>query len=132
MKMINETRKILNTPDLKLSSTCVRVPVIRAHSESVNIEFSESIQPAKAIEILNNSPGVDVFEDYKSNKFPMPIDVMQKDNIAVGRIRTDLSNANALELWLCGDQIRKGAALNAVQIAEILNQKNYEQIKSLS
>ena len=127
MKMINETRKILNTPDLKLSSTCVRVPVIRAHSESVNIEFSESIQPAKAIEILNNSPGVDVFEDYKSNKFPMPIDVMQKDNIAVGRIRTDLSNANALELWLCGDQIRKGAALNAVQIAEILNKRNYEQ-----
>ena len=132
MKMINETRKILNIPDLKLSSTCVRVPVIRAHSESVNIEFNDNIQPSKAIEILNNSPGIDVLEDYKSNRFPMPTDVMQKDNIAVGRIRTDLSNSNALELWLCGDQIRKGAALNAVQIAEILNKKNYEQNQSLS
>ncbi len=132
MKMINETRKILNIPDLKLSSTCVRVPVIRAHSESVNIEFSDNIQLSTAIEILNNSPGIDVFEDYKSNRFPMPIDVMQKDNIAVGRIRTDLSNSNALELWLCGDQIRKGAALNAVQIAEILKKKNYEQNQPLT
>ena len=132
MKMINETRKILNIPDLKLSSTCVRVPVIRAHSESVNIEFKNNIQPAKAIKILNDSPGIDVFENYKANRFPMPMDVMQKDNIAVGRIRKDLSNANALELWLCGDQIRKGAALNAVQIAEILNKKNYEQNQSLS
>tara|TARA_Y100000589_G_scaffold316203_1_gene340701 strand:+ start:70 stop:1125 length:1056 start_codon:yes stop_codon:yes gene_type:complete len=127
MKMLNETRKILNIPDLKLSSTCVRVPVIRAHSESVNVEFKEIIQPLKAVEILKNSLGVDVIEDYKLNRFPMPIDVMQKDNIAVGRIRTDLSNPNALELWLCGDQIRKGAALNAVQIAEILIKRNYEQ-----
>ena len=132
MKMINETRKILNIPDLKLSSTCVRVPVIRAHSESVNVEFQNSVQLSKATEILNNSPGVDVFGDYKTNRFPMPIDVMQKDNIAVGRIRKDLSNPNALELWLCGDQIRKGAALNAVQIAEILNKTNYEQNQSIS
>ena len=127
MKMLNETRKILNIPDLKLSSTCVRVPVMRAHSESVNIEFKDIIEPLKAVEILNNSPGVDVIEDFTLNRFPMPIDVMQKDNIAVGRVRTDLSNPNALELWLCGDQIRKGAALNAVQIAEILNKRNYEQ-----
>ena len=127
MKMLNETRKILNIPDLKLSSTCVRVPVMRAHSESVNIEFKDIIKPSKAVEILNNSQGVDVMEDYTLNRFPMPIDVMQKDNIAVGRIRTDLSNPHALELWLCGDQIRKGAALNAVQIAEILIKRNYEQ-----
>ncbi len=123
MKMINETRKILNISDLKLSSTCVRVPVIRAHSESVNIEFDDIISSFKAAETLKNSPGVDVIEDYKLNRFPMPTDVMEKDNIAVGRIRTDLSNPNALELWLCGDQIRKGAALNAVQIAEILLNK---------
>tara|TARA_Y100001970_G_scaffold286787_1_gene409817 strand:- start:20621 stop:21664 length:1044 start_codon:yes stop_codon:yes gene_type:complete len=127
MKMLNETRKILNISDLKLSSTCVRVPVIRAHSESVNIEFEDIISSFKAVETLKNSAGVDVFEDYASNRFPMPTDVMEKDNIAVGRIRTDLSNPNALELWLCGDQIRKGAALNAVQIAEILIKKTYEQ-----
>ena len=127
MKMINETRKILNIRDLKLSATCVRVPVIRAHSESVNIEFEDIIQPSKALETLNHSPGVDVFEDYQLNRFPMPTDVMEKDNIAVGRIRKDLSNRNALELWLCGDQIRKGAALNAVQIAEILLKRNHEQ-----
>ena len=127
MKMINETRKILNIPDLKLSSTCVRVPVIRAHSESVNIEFEDKIEPSQAVKKLNNSDGVDVFEDYELNRFPMPVDVMERDNIAVGRIRKDLSNCNALELWLCGDQIRKGAALNAVQIAEILIKNNYEQ-----
>ncbi len=131
MKMINETRKILNIHNLKISSTCVRVPVMRAHSESVNIEFEEIIQPLEAVKTLNNSPGIDVFEDFQSNRFPMPIDVMRKDNVAVGRIRTDLSNSNALELWLCGDQIRKGAALNAVQIAEILIKKNYEQNQSI-
>ncbi len=126
MKMINETRKILDEPSLKLSATCVRVPVLRAHSESVNIEFEESIHPRDAISKLKQSKGIDLIEDYKSNRFPMPEDVKEKDNIAVGRIRTDLSNPNALELWLCGDQIRKGAALNAVQIAEILLRNTYE------
>ena len=130
MKMVNETRKILNIPDLRLSATCVRVPVIRAHSESVNIEFEDVITTLKAVDALKSASGVDVLEDYKLNRFPMPIDVMEKDNIAVGRIRTDLSNRNALELWLCGDQIRKGAALNAVQIAEILIKRNYEQNQS--
>ncbi len=122
MKMIKETRKILNNPNLKLSATCVRVPILRSHSESVNIEFSGIIKPYDAISKLKESKGINVIEDYKSNRFPMPQDVKEKDNIAVGRIRTDLSNPNALELWLCGDQIRKGAALNAVQIAEILLQ----------
>ena len=126
MKMINETRKILSNPSLKLSATCVRVPIPRAHSESVNIEFSRPIKPHEAILKLEESKGIDLIEDYQTNRFPMPEDVQQKDNIAVGRIRTDLSNPNALELWLCGDQIRKGAALNAVQIAEILLPNHHE------
>ena len=126
MKMINETRKILNNPGLKLSATCVRVPILRAHSESVNIEFFQSVDLFEAISKLKLAQGIDVIENYKINRFPMPEDVKEKDNIAVGRIRADLSNPNALELWLCGDQIRKGAALNAIQIAEILLRNNHE------
>ncbi len=120
MKMVNETRKILNIADLKLSATCVRVPVLRAHSESINIEFAGEVEPKDALEELKKSPGIEIIEDYKNNRFPMPNDVMGKDNVAVGRLRTDISQPNGLELWLCGDQIRKGAALNAVQIAELL------------
>ena len=120
MKMIKETRKILNIPDLKLSSTCVRVPVLRAHSESVNIEFEDIIKPSHAIDQFKKANGIEIIEDFGKNRFPMPNDVMGRDNIAVGRVRTDISNPNGLELWLCGDQIRKGAALNAVQIAELL------------
>ena len=120
MKMVNETRKILNIPDLKISATCVRVPVLRAHSESINIEFEGLVKPKDALDKLNKSPGIEIIEDYQNNRFPMPNDVMGKDNIAVGRVRTDISHPNGLELWLCGDQIRKGAALNAVQIAELL------------
>ena len=126
MKMINETRKILNIPELKLSATCVRVPILRAHSEAVNIEFFQSVDFMQMLSKLKTSKGIDVIEDYQSNRFPMPEDVKEKDNIAVGRVRSDLSNPNALELWLCGDQIRKGAALNAIQIAEILLQNNHE------
>ena len=126
MKMVNETRKILNIKDLRISATCVRVPVLRAHSESVNIEFEESIDPILATQILQESNGLRIIDDCKLNRFPMPSDVMERNDIAVGRIRKDLSNPNALELWLCGDQIRKGAALNAVQIAEILLPKNHE------
>jgi len=120
MKMVNETRKILNIADLKLSATCVRVPVLRAHSESINIEFASAVEPKDALEELKKSPGIEIIEDYKKNRFPMPNDVMGRDNVAVGRLRTDISHPNGLELWLCGDQIRKGAALNAVQIAELL------------
>ena len=120
MKMVNETRKILGIPDLRLSATCVRVPVLRAHSESINIEFRDLIKSKDALNKLNNSSGIEVIEDYKNNRFPMPNDVMGKDNVAVGRLRNDISHPNGLELWLCGDQIRKGAALNAVQIAELL------------
>ena len=120
MKMVNETRKILNIADLRLSATCVRVPVLRAHSESINIEFASVVELKDALEALKKSPGIEVIEDYKNNRFPMPNDVMGRDNVAVGRLRTDISHPHGLELWLCGDQIRKGAALNAVQIAELL------------
>ena len=120
MKMVNETRKILGDPNFALTATCVRVPVLRAHSEAVNIEFTEPFPVKKAYEILDSTPGVEILEDLKNNRFPMPQDVSGKDSISVGRIRQDISNPNALELWLCGDQIRKGAALNAVQIAELL------------
>ncbi len=120
MKMINETRKIMALPNLSLTATCVRVPVLRAHSEAVNIEFSEPFPSAKASKVLSNAPGIELIEDVQNNRFPMPTDVAGRDLIALGRIRNDLSNPNALELWLCGDQIRKGAALNALQIAEML------------
>ena len=120
--MLNETRKIMDLPELRLSATCVRVPVLRAHSEAVNIEFSEPFPVAEARELLRAAPGVELLENFEANRFPMPTDVTGRDPVAVGRIRQDLSDANALELWLCGDQIRKGAALNAVQIAELLLQ----------
>ncbi len=120
MKMVNETRKIMDAPGLSLTPTCVRVPVLRAHSESVNIEFTEPFPVEDAKEVLSNAAGVQLFEDLNANRFPMPLDVTGKDVIAVGRVRQDLSNPNSLELWLCGDQIRKGAALNAIQIAELL------------
>jgi aspartate-semialdehyde dehydrogenase len=122
LKMVNETRKIMDLPDLRLSATCVRVPVLRAHSEAVNIEFSEPFPVAEARALLERAAGVELIEDFNANRFPMPTDVTGRDPVAVGRIRQDLSEPNALELWLCGDQIRKGAALNAIQIAELLRQ----------
>ena len=124
MKMVNETRKIFNCPELRVSATCVRVPVLRAHSEAVNLEFDQPFPVAKAREILAASPGVKLVEDWQANYFPMPIDATGKDEVLVGRIRQDISHPSGLELWLCGDQIRKGAALNAIQIAELLVQKN--------
>ena len=124
MKMINETRKIFGVPELRISATCVRVPVLRAHSEAVNLEFEQPFSVEQAREILANAKGVKLVEDWQANYFPMPIDATCKDEVLVGRIRQDLSHPCGLELWLCGDQIRKGAALNAVQIAELLLQKN--------
>jgi aspartate-semialdehyde dehydrogenase len=123
LKMLHETRKIMGLPDLRLSATCVRVPVLRAHSEAVNIEFSEPFPVEEARALLARAPGVELIEDFDANRFPMPTDVTGRDPVAVGRIRQDLSEPNALELWLCGDQIRKGAALNAIQIAELLRQE---------
>ncbi|MBC7529708.1 MAG: aspartate-semialdehyde dehydrogenase [Chthonomonadaceae bacterium] len=119
-KMINETRKILHEPNLRLSATCIRVPVLRAHSESVNIEFEAGQRPSiSAIrEALAKFPGVEVVDNREENFFPMPIDASGRDEVLVGRIREDLSNEDAIELFLSGDQILKGAALNGIQIAE--------------
>jgi aspartate-semialdehyde dehydrogenase len=123
MKMVNETRKIFADPEIRITATCIRVPVLRAHSEAINLEFSRHFHPDIARKILSESPGVRLVEDWQANYFPMPIDASGKDEVLVGRIRQDISHPYGLELWLCGDQIRKGAALNAVQIAELLAQK---------
>lgn len=120
MKMVNETRKIFGAEGLRISATCVRVPVLRAHSEAINIEFRAPFSPQVAKALLSKAPGVKVVEDWSRNYFPMPMEASGQDDVLVGRIRQDISNPNALELWLSGDQIRKGAALNAVQIAELL------------
>jgi len=120
LKMLHETRKIMGLPELRVTATCVRVPVLRAHSEALNIEFHEPFPVEEARALLAQAPGVELIEDFAANRFPMPTDVTGRDPVAVGRIRQDLSEPNALELWLCGDQIRKGAALNAIQIAELL------------
>ncbi|MBD2092766.1 aspartate-semialdehyde dehydrogenase [Microcoleus sp. FACHB-1515] len=125
MKMINETRKIFGDPNIRISATCVRVPVLRAHSEAVNLEFSSPFEVASAREILSTVAGIKLVEDWQANHFPMPIEASGKDEVLVGRIRQDLSHPNGLELWLSGDQIRKGAALNAVQIAELLIQESW-------
>lgn len=125
MKMVNETRKIFGVPDLRVTATCVRVPVLRAHSEALNLEFAQPFDVAKARELVQQAPGVQLVEDWEKNYFPMPIDASGQDDVLVGRIRQDISNPNGLEIWLCGDQIRKGAALNAVQIAELLIEKSW-------
>jgi aspartate-semialdehyde dehydrogenase len=120
MKMIQETRKIFDCPDLPITATCVRVPVLRAHSEAINLEFTQPISPETVRQILAKAPGVKLLENFSQNRFPMPMDVNGKDEVLVGRIRQDLSHSHGLDLWICGDQIRKGAALNAIQIAELL------------
>lgn len=125
MKMINETRKIFGVPDLRVSATCVRVPVLRAHSEAVNLEFNTPLAVEKARQVLASAPGVKLVENWQKNYFPMPIEASGHDEVFVGRIRQDLSHPCSLELWLCGDQIRKGAALNAIQIAELLVERNW-------
>jgi aspartate-semialdehyde dehydrogenase len=128
MKMVNETRKIFGTNEIKITATCVRVPVLRAHSEAINLEFSSPFSVTKAREILSKAPGVKLLENWQQNYFPMPMEASGKDEVLVGRIRQDISHPYGLELWLSGDQIRKGAALNAVQIAELLAAKNWLQI----
>ena len=124
MKMVNETRKIFEAPELKVTATCVRVPILRAHSEAINIEFAQPFDVQQARKLLTAAPGVKLVEDWQTNYFPMPMDATGQDPVLVGRIRQDISQDCNLELWLCGDQIRKGAALNAIQIAELLLEKN--------
>lgn len=124
VKMVRETQKIFGTEAIRITATCVRVPVLRAHSEAVNLEFEQPFPVAKARQILKTAPGVKLVEDWQANYFPMPIEASGKDEVLVGRIRQDISHPCGLELWLSGDQIRKGAALNAVQIAELLIERN--------
>lgn len=117
-KMVRETRRILRRTDLGISATCVRVPVRRAHSEAVNVEFHDSVSPEEARRLLAAAPGVRVVDDTEALLFPTPLDAEGGDDVLVGRIRRDPGCERALDLWLVGDQIRKGAALNAVEIAE--------------
>jgi aspartate-semialdehyde dehydrogenase len=122
MKLVKETRKIFSCPDINITATCVRIPVMRAHCESINLEFTEPMTPEKVRELLANAPGVTVMDDREHNRFPMPIDASGNDDVYVGRIRQDesLPDGRGINLWVVGDQLRKGAALNAVQIAEKL------------
>jgi len=122
MKLVNETRKIFDCPDIAITCTCIRIPVFRAHCESINLEFTDPITPDQVRDLLDTAPGVTVMDDRENNRFPMPIDATEKDDILVGRIRQDESIADnrGINIWVAGDQLRKGAALNAVQIAEKL------------
>jgi len=121
-KVMQECRKIFGLPDLRVTATCVRVPVLRAHCIAMNVEFEAPLSPAEARAILSKAPGVRVVDELERNYFPMPVDASGKDEVLVGRIRKDVSDPTGatLSLFVAGDQLRKGAALNAVQIAERL------------
>ena len=126
LKMLNESRKMLHHPTLKLSCTCVRVPIARAHSESLNLEFENDITPAEAREILSKCEGVRVVDDPLNGGYPMPLDATAKYDVLAGRIRQDISrdDRKGLEMFVSGDQLLRGAALNAVEIAEHLVKRN--------
>ena len=119
-KMVKETQKILNRTDIGITATCVRVPVLRSHCESINIETEDKLTVRQVKDILGKAPGIVVVDDPTGDRYPMPLDSSDKDEVLVGRIREDLTIKNGINLWLAGDQIRKGAATNAVQIAELL------------
>ena len=127
MKMQNETRKILHAPDLKVSTTCVRVPVMVSHAEAINVEFTDPISPGEVREILSTMPGVRVVDDPQANVYPMPVQSEGEDDVFVGRIRKDISLDNGIAMWLTCDNLRKGAALNAIQIAEEMLARNLLQ-----
>jgi len=120
MKMQNEGRKIMHLPDLRVSCTCVRVPVVRSHSISVSLHFDKHISVQEAREAIAKAPGCRLVDDLANKQYPMPLDTSNQDIVFVGRIRPDLTDDNGLCLWCCGDQVRKGAATNAIQIAELL------------
>jgi aspartate-semialdehyde dehydrogenase len=121
-KMVNETRKIFSDPRIMITATCIRVPVPRAHSESINLEFERPITPQQVREILSKAPGVKIVDNVEANHFPMPLEASGQDDVLVGRIRQDISreDGRGIDLFVSGDQVRKGAATNAVQIAERL------------
>ena len=120
MKMQNEGRKIMHLPDLRVSCTCVRVPVVRSHSVSLVVRTREKISVRRARELIAAAPGCRLVDDLASRRYPMPLDTSNQDTVFVGRIREDLTCDNGLNIWCCGDQVRKGAATNAVQIAQLL------------
>jgi aspartate-semialdehyde dehydrogenase len=119
-KMVQETRKIMHEPEMPICATCVRVPVYIGHGESVNVEFGKPMSPQDAREILSRAPGVKVLDNPKKNLYPLPIWSAGTDDVFVGRIRQDVSHPNGLVMWVVADNLRKGAALNAVQIAEVV------------
>ena len=122
MKMQNEGRKIMHLPDLTVSCTCIRVPVVRSHSISVTCRFDKKVTVEQARQAIAAAPGCVLVDDLGAKKYPMPLDTTDQDLVFVGRIRPDLTDENAICLWCCGDQVRKGAATNAIQIAELLIQ----------
>jgi aspartate-semialdehyde dehydrogenase len=122
-KMMAETRKIMGEPDLRVSATCVRVPVHVGHSESVNLQTREDLSPERARELISAAPGVQVRDDPAAASYPLATDVAGQDDVFVGRIRRDPSNERTLNMWIVGDNLRKGAALNAVQLAELLHER---------
>ncbi len=124
MKMVNETRKILNDQSIQITATTVRVPAVGGHSEAVNVEFANEYDLKEVREILENTPGVIVQDDVKNNIYPMPINSHGRDEVFVGRLRRDESQAKTLNMWIVADNLRKGAATNAVQIAEFLREKD--------
>ena len=124
MKMQNEGRKIMHLPELKVSCTCVRVPVVRSHSISVSLHFDKPVSVAEAREAIAKAPGCKLVDDLANKQYPMPLDTSNQDIVFVGCIRPDLTDDNGLCLWCCGDQVRKGAATNAIQIAELLLEKD--------
>lgn len=122
MKLQNEGRKIMHLPQLRVSCTCVRVPVVRSHSISVSLRFDRPVSVEQAREVIAKAPGCRLVDDLANKQYPMPLETTDQDLVFVGRIRPDLTDENGLCLWCCGDQVRKGAATNAVQIAELLIQ----------
>lgn len=122
MKMVNETHKIWKNPDVKVTATCIRVPVMRAHAESINLELREPLTEGAALDTLKSANGISIIDDRQNNKFPTPLDATYQDDVYVGRVRRDISRGDdrGLDIFVCGDQIKKGAALNAIQIAELL------------
>lgn len=129
-KMLFETRKILGDKEIRVSATCVRVPVFCGHAEAINVEFERPVSPEEAREIIASSPGVKVVDDIEAAAYPLPIEVAGQDEVCVGRIRPDNSVENGLALFVAGDNIRKGAALNAVQIAEAVLERRKTTLQS--
>jgi aspartate-semialdehyde dehydrogenase len=122
-KLMNETRKILGDPSIRVSATCVRVPVVTGHSEAVNVQTREQLSPERARELLSEAPGVTVLDDPAGAGYPLAIDAAGKDDVFVGRIRRDPGHERALDMWIVADNLRKGAATNAVQLAELLHER---------